>query len=261
MVRHDKYKDLFQQAMDGEISKRDRGELDRYLAGSPETLEGYERMGRLLQTPTFRSSVEPPPDLKIHVLQSIDPSRYRADASRRPWARLGEYLHLLLAPRLAFGVAMGVLLGVALGALGVSSYDEAERLDLSELSGTLMMSDPAEKAQRFAEESFAGEQVSGRMSAYNVDGMALIRFELAATQKMTIVLDFEPDAWAFQAFQQQTQESTEIVTRPGRIEVSHHGRNTYLFSFDLPTEQSTRLSYRILTDEVVYQGVIDHPDR
>lgn len=258
---HEKYQDLFQQVIDGEISKRDREELDRYLAHSPEALEAFRRMARLLEAPTFRASVEPPPDLKSHVLQSVDPSRYRANVSRRPWASLSEYFHLLITPRLAYGVAMGLLLGVALGALGISGYDEAKRIDPSVLSGSLTMTDPVREAHRFAEESFAGDQVSGRMTADNADGTALIRFELSATRKVTIILEFEPEAWAFQAFQQQSQKSTEIMTRPGRIEVSHQGRNSYLFRFGLPTERSTRLSYRILTDEVSYQGDIIRPGR
>ena len=261
MVMDDQYTDLIQQALDDEISDRDREVLDRYLARSPEALETFRRMARLLQAPAFRASVEPPSDLKIQVLQSIDPSRYGADTSRRPWARFREYLHLVSTPRLAYGVAMGLLLGVALGALGVSGYDEAERIDPSVLSGSLTMSDPAQNAHRFAEESFAGNQVFGRMTADHADGMALIRFELSANRKVTMILEFEPDAWAFQAFHQQTQESTQVVTRPGRIEVSHQGRNLYLFRFGLPTERSTRLTYRILTDAVIYQGEISRPGR
>lgn len=248
----EKHKVLIHRAIDGELSDHERVEFDQLLQSSPEALSVYRQLAELAALPSRLPASEAPVELKGRILkQVVVDSRRKPHRGPSDPRSIGAMIGTLLTPRLVYGLAAGLIIGIGLGALVLRG--PAGHLDPMDLSGTIVVGDDPKTLKRVDSDSFAEAQAKGRLAVDVASDLAYIQLELQSTTDVSIVIDFDPAAYAVRAFEQQMPLPSATATAPGQIRTSHVGMNRYLFVLGRSGESSAPVILRVESGASIYQ--------
>lgn len=252
----EKYKLLTHRAVDGELTDRERLDLDQYLASSAEARRFYQQLEGFASIPAQFPMVDAPSGLKPDILNRIAGTP-RASRRSNPRA-IGALIGSILTPRLAYGLAAGLIIGVTIGAVSFKSPDG--NLDRLDLSGTITSGTNSSVLRRLDADAFSGTQANGRLSVETNGRLTYVQVELQSSLDVSLVIDYDPSAYVFRAFEQQSPQSTGLVTGQGQIRVSHLGENRYLFVFGTVSESTSPVGLRVESNGVIYQRQLSFGD-
>jgi len=134
----DKYKNLINKAIDGELSSEEEIALNTHLADNPEMLSMYQGLKQTSDLLETVPEIEPPAGLKPHIIQQIDFSKYME--SKRQLTIKSLFPDWLFVPqaKLAYSFALGLLCGIIAISPYVRSWMTDQDIDSSQLTGTLI---------------------------------------------------------------------------------------------------------------------------
>lgn len=247
----EKYKLLIHRAIDGELNDRERAELDQLLSISAEARRFHQQLEAFASIPTQFPQVVPPSGLKTEVLRRIASADQEATSRRSNPRTIGALIGSILTPRLAYGLAAGLIIGLTIGA--VNFKNSGGQLDPLDLSGTITSGTDSSALRRLDAGAFSGTQASGRLSVETNGRLTYVQVELESSLEVALVIDYDPSAYVFRAFEQQSPQSTGLVTGQGQIRASHLGENRYLFVFDTVGESTSPVVLRVESTGVIYQ--------
>jgi hypothetical protein len=171
----EKYIELINAEIDGELAAEQRPELSRYLLEHPEARVLRDDLRRLCGALDDVAPVPPPADLGPAILGALPA---HAPASRRAawWA----------APALRYAAAFGG--GLIVSAIAFQSgVDGRSGPDASELAGTMAGPQVAGPRGAAGRVEVNLQQVSGRVDLYRRAGGLVLEFDLAVRQPVEIV--------------------------------------------------------------------------
>ncbi len=247
----EKYKLLLHRAIDGELTARERAELDQRLSISAEARRFHQQLEAFASISAQFPQVDPPSGLRTEVLRRIAGTAQKA-TSRKPNPRaIGALLGSILTPRLVYGLAAGLVIGIAIGA--VSFKHPGSQLDPLDLSGTITSGTDSSVLRRLDADAFSSTQGSGRLSVETNGRLTYVQVELESSLEVSLVIDYDPNAYVFRAFEQQSPQSSGLVTGQGQIRASHLGENRYLFVFGKVGESTSPMVLRVESNGAIYQ--------
>jgi hypothetical protein len=176
----EKYLELIQADVDGELPEQHRAELGRYLLANPEARAAREELKRLCGLLDSIPAVEPPADLKASVLGAVRLPPARSGSSNLPG--FGVPSRML---RYAAVFAGGLLVSAIAFQVGL---DRRSGLDISQVAGTMASQDPAATSAPVDTVKVSLEQVSGQVSLYRSPSMRVVEFDLRAHQPVEVVV-------------------------------------------------------------------------
>lgn len=228
----EKYLELIQADVDGELPEQRRAELSQYLLAHPDARAVRDELKRVCDLLDSVPAVEPPPDLAASILGSLPLPAARA----RPGG-----LQVLWASRDVLRYAAVFAGGLLVSAIAFQlAEEERSGLDISRVAGTMASNDPVAGSAPVDTVTVAMEQVSGTVSLFRSASMRVVEFDLAARQPVEVVV---------------TQEGREArfssVGGPG----SEAGRR-YALVLDGPGKEGVPIEVRFLA-----AGVLIHEDR
>jgi hypothetical protein len=184
----EKYLELIQADVDGELPEQHRAELSRYLLASPEARglrdELRQVCGALGQVPT----AEPPPGLRDSILATIPRPAPGTAPSTVPMVRARFPLY-----RVAAAFAGGLLVSAIAFQLG---DDRGARLDVSQVAGTLASQDPVARSAPVDTVQVSLDQAEGTVSLFRSATMRVVEFDLAVQQPLDVVVVHDgQEAW------------------------------------------------------------------
>jgi anti-sigma factor RsiW len=180
MTIEEKYLELIQADVDGELPEEHRAELSRFMLAHPETRAVREEFKRITGVLEQVPQVEPPAGLRDSIVAAV---RLPAPAAG-PGTVRG-----LWAPSQLLRYA-----AVFAGALLVSTIalqfgtDRTRGLDVSQIAGTMASEDPAAKAGPAATVDISLAEVSGQVSLYQSATMRVVEFDLVAKRPVEVVV-------------------------------------------------------------------------
>jgi hypothetical protein len=174
----EKYIELIQADVDGELPEQHRAELSRYLLANPEARIVRDELRQLSEALDRLPAIEPPPELKGSILAAVRVPTAAAVRTRSNWNRIP-------ALRVAAAFAGGLLVSAVAFQLGP---DRQAALDVSEVAGTLASQDPVARSAPVDTVRLSLEQARGTVSLFRSPSMRVVEFDLAVQQPLEVVV-------------------------------------------------------------------------
>jgi hypothetical protein len=175
-----KYIELIQADVDGELPEQNRAELSRYLLANPEALALRDELRRLCSVLDQLPAADPPPGIKGAILAAVPlPAPGPASAPvRSNWVRFPIL-------RVAAAFAGGMLVSAIAFQLGP---DRQAGLDVSGIAGTMASQDPVAGSAPVDTVRVSLEQATGTVSLFRSPTMRVVEFDLAVQQPLEVVV-------------------------------------------------------------------------
>lgn len=249
MAIDDKYLDLINAEIDGEIDDSERSELRDFLAQSPEGRAVHEKLSRTCAMLDAVDDEDPPPHLKHLIMDSVKPARVEKTSP-------GFLKTLFATPALGYAAtfAAGALLTLSLlnsGQISIRAFD-----DVTGLVGSV--ADPVD-AETLRALSVDEPAVAGTVSLRSSGTLLILDFDLVATRPIEIEADYTDKTIWFNGFAQLESSGTSISAETGRVRLGMEGKRRYAVYLQNDGGRHTSVRLRFRADgEIVHEGSLDY---
>jgi hypothetical protein len=248
MAIEQKYTDLINADIDGEIRDADKAELQAFLAGSEEGQEMHARLEQLAQSLDALDELDPPPHLR-HVIMSSIPAA-KPKAATRGWL---DTLTTMPALRYAATFVAGALLTMSI--VGSKEISRSAFDDMSGLVGTL--ADPAALGPADDSVEINTREVAGTVSLRSSGTMLVLDFDLVAGKRINVIADYTDKTIWFNGFAQLESSGTSMSAEAGHIELVMEGKRRYAVFLHNEGGRDTEIALKFMDgDEVVYTSTL-----
>ena len=214
MAIEQKYTDLINAAIDGEISAGEKAELEAFLEESAEGRALHDELASLCNTLEELDQEAPPVHLR-HVIMNSAPKTPKPDSSP-------GFLHTLLgmpAFKYAFTFAAGVIL--ALTVVDSSQVSNRAFDDVTGLVGTIAQPVDSTLASAVSVDEL---DVAGVVSLRSAGSLMILDFDLVSKDPIEIEAGYrDPSLW-FNGFAQLESEGTTVSAETGRVRLGMQGK-------------------------------------
>lgn len=249
MAIEQKYTDLINADIDGEISASEKAGLQAFLDESAEGQALHDDLSSVCATLDAVKSEEPPPHVRHVIMNTVKPTQ-------KPKESPGFLQILLATPAVKYAVtfAAGVFLTLSI----VDSDQISDRAfdDVTGLVGTV--SDPV-NATLANSISVNKPDLAGTVSLRSAESMLILDFDLVAKNHIDIEANYTDRSIWFNGFGQLESEGTTISAETGRIRLGMNGKRRYAVYLHNQGGRETTVNLRFLADgRVVHEASLDY---
>ena len=250
MTIDERYLELINADIDGEIQPAEKAELEAFLAENAAGRALHEELQSLCSTLDAEKLLEPPTHLKHVVMNSLPKSASNAEAPGS-WRSLFSIPALRYATVFATGVVMTILI-VESGQIQQSAFN-----DVTGLVGT--MSESGETAPGVASLTINKAEIAGTVTLRRADPILIIDFDVSTNGPIDIVASYEDKTVWFNGFAQLESTGTSISAESNQIRIQVDGKRRY--AVFLHNSRSRNLSINLqffANGERVHQAVLEY---
>jgi hypothetical protein len=248
MAIEQKYTDLINAAIDGEISNEEKAELEAFLASSADGRTLHDELASLCGTLDKLEAEAPPVHLGHAIMNALPPTR-------KPESSPGFLPALLGMPafKYAFTFAAGVILALTIvdsGKISNRAFD-----NVTGLVGTI--ADPIDATLASAV-SVDELDVAGIVALRSAGSLMILDFDLVSKDHIEIEAGYsDPSIW-FNGFAQLESDDTTVAAAPGRVRLGMKGKRRYAVFLHNQGEHETTVNLRFLANgEVVHEASLE----
>lgn len=187
-----KYIELIEKEIEGTITSEEKAVLRKWMEKESEAKEIYEEQIQVSKLLSQISTIEPPPDLKKRIVNSV---HLKGDAVkiRKPVLRpsISKY-----TPRLAMAFGAGVLVGIL---LHIVFFTDPYRMSSRDLTGTIGLHERG-YFKTVAEMPIKGSDVKGVMIITQYRDHLGCEVNLVSTDDVELLVEFDPFHIEFQGY-------------------------------------------------------------
>ena len=249
MAIEQKFLDLINADIDGEISDAKKIELQAFLAENAEGRALHDELASLCMTLEHVEQEEPPPYMRHIIMNSVPPTR-PADSSP------GFLRALLATPALKYSVTFAAGVFLTLSIVNSSQISNRAFDDVTGLVGTVADPIHADLEDTVA---VAGPQVAGTVSLRSAGSLLILDFDLVAKDHIEIEAKFTDRTIWFNGFAQLESEGTTVSAEAGLVRLGMDGKRRYAVYLQNTGGRDTTVSLRFMAaGEVVHQSTLDY---
>ncbi len=246
MAIDSRYKNLIQAAIDGELSREERAELDAFLAESEEGRALYSEFEALGQSLDAIGELEPPEHLQ-HIIENAVPAR------PAPRKRRGRLAPLFSGPVLGYAgtFVAGAVLSLAL----VSSNQIATTAfnDVTGLVGTIADLDNVGGNHGFI--AIDEKVLAGTITLRSSGPLLILDFDLSAREPVDIVARYSDQTIWFNGFAQLESNGTSVAAEVGTVRLRMDGKRRYAVFLNNPGNRPATIGLTFLArGDVVHEA-------
>ena len=251
MAIDEKYAELINADIDGEISALEKNELDAFLASSEEGRALAAELRALAETLDGLPEEIPPPHLKHVVMNAIPASKPEAPAAP------GFLQSLFAVPGLRYAAtfAAGVILTVAVvdsGKIQQGAFD-----DVTGLVGTI--SDTAQLGPGVDAEVIHKSDLAGTVTLREAGEMLIIDFDVSTSGPVDIVASYDDRSIWFNGFAQLESTGTSITASDGEIKIQVDGKRRYAVYLHNSQDHNLLINLGFFADgESIHEAVLEY---
>lgn len=238
MAIDQKYKDLINADIDGEITAAESDDLRAFLENSAEGRNLHRELAELCSTLERVDAEIPPPHLRHAIMRSVKP------ASAKPEAP-GFLQRLFAIPSLKYAAtfAAGVFLTLSL----ISSDQVSNHAfdDVTDLVGTV--ADPV-AADLESSVAIDETEVAGTVSLRSSGRMLILDFDLMAMEPVEIEANYTDNTIWFNGFAQLESSGSTVSAETGRVRLGMEGRQRYAVYLHNEGSRETTVRLRFMAD-------------
>lgn len=249
MAIEQKYADLINADVDGEISAEGKIELQAFLADSAEGRALHKEMSSLCEALENVGEEKPPVHMRHIIMNSIPKPPARETSP-------GFLQVLFSAPsmRYALSFAAGVFLAISI--VNSSQVSNQAFDQVAGLVGTVADPVDARLASSIAVDEL---DVAGIVSLRSSGSLLILDFDLNAKDHIEVEADYsDPSIW-FNGFAQLPSEGTTVSAESGRVRLGMAGKRRYAVYLHNQGGREATVKLRFLADgEVVHEASLDY---
>lgn len=249
MAIDQKFIDLINADLDGEISDGESAELQAFLAKDAEGRALHAELSSLGETLDAVEALEPPPHLRHLIMDSVKPA---PAAEKRP----GLFKTLFATPAVGYAAtfAAGVLLTLSLvnsGQISIRAFD-----DVTGLVGSV--ADPV-GADTLSTIYVDKPAVAGSVSLRQSGSMLILDFDLVAPRPIEIEAGYTDRTIWFNGFAQLESSGTTVSAETGLIRLGMEGKRRYAVYLQNQGGRNTTLQLSFKADgKVVHEASLSY---
>jgi hypothetical protein len=252
MAIEQKFTDLINADIDGEISAPEKAELEAFLSENAAGRALHDELSSLCHSLDDIEAEEPPVHLRHVIMNSVPPTR-------EPEQSRGFLESLFGTPALKY--AMTFAAGVILTLSVIDSSQMANKAfdDVTGLVGTVAQPIDATLASAVSVDEL---NVAGTVSLRRAGSLMILDFDLVSKDHIEIEAGYsDPSIW-FNGFAQLESDDTTVAAAPGRVRLGMQGKRRYAVFLHNQGEHETTVNLRFLADgEVVHEASLAYtPD-
>ncbi len=250
MAIDERFVELINADIDGEIQPAEKAELEVFLAENAAGRALHEELQSLCSTLDAEKLLEPPTHLK-HVVMNSLPKTARVTEAPGSWQSLFSIPALRYATVFATGVVMTILI-VESGQIQQSAFN-----DVTGLVGT--MSESGETAPGVASLTINKAEIAGTVTLRRADPILIIDFDVSTNGPIDIVASYEDKTVWFNGFAQLESTGTSITAESNQIRIQVDGKRRY--AVFLHNSRSRNLSINLqffANGKSVHQAVLEY---
>jgi hypothetical protein len=253
MAIEQKYTDLINASLDGEISADGQAELDAFLAGSAEGRALHEELGSLCGALDGLDAEEPPTHLRHVIMNSIPPTR---NSSPEPDASQGFLRGLLATPALKYAATFAAGVFFTLSIIDSSNVSSKAFDDVTGLVGTVGQAVDSTLASTISVDEL---DVAGTVSLRSAGSLMILDFDLVSKDHIEIEAGYgDPSIW-FNGFAQLETDDTTVAAGQGRVRLGMQGKRRYAVFLHNGGNRATTVDLRFVAEgKVVHEASLDY---
>jgi hypothetical protein len=253
MTIDERFGDLIQADIDGEISAADKSDLEAFLASNEEGRAFYDELRAVSSSLDAMEQVEPPAYLR-HVILGAVPSRTTADSKPRFLGRLFSVPVL--------GYAASFAAGLALAYTVIDSDRVSNRAfdDVTGLVGTVADLERAGPAHVVAAvDKYA---VAGTVTLRSTGPLLILDFDLSAPEAVEIIARYSDQTIWFNGFAQLESSGTTVAAESGMVRLAMSGKRRYAVFLNNPGNRPAVIEMQFLAQgEVIHEASLEFDKR
>lgn len=251
MAIDQKYIDLINADIDGEINEDDKADLEAFLARSPEARAARAEFEAFCAALDSIETENPPPHMRHVIMNAVPP------VSRNSGAAEPGFLHTLLAaPALRYAVTFAAGVFLTLSLVNSSQISNRAFDDVTGLVGTVADPVDAELSSTVAIDESA---VAGTVSLRTAGSILILDFDLVAASPIEIEADYTDRTIWFNGFAQLESSGTSVSAESGRVTLGMEGKRRYAVYLQNEGGRETTVNLRFKADgEVVHEASLDY---
>jgi hypothetical protein len=248
MTIEQKYIDLINADIDGEIGQKEKAELDAFLAQSAEGRAMHADLSELGQSLDALEQLPPPPFLRQRIMNSLPQQQQQS----------GNFLQDLLAmPVLRYAASFVAGAFLAMSVVGSNTISETVFDDMGSLVGT--MTDPASLGPAADSVDITSNEIAGTVSLRSAGSMLVLDFDLVSGGDVDIIADYTDKSIWFNGFAQLESSGTSVSAESGRVTLKMQGKRRYAVFLQNNSDRQTRIDLKFLSgNDLLHETTLNY---
>jgi hypothetical protein len=250
MTIEQKYIDLINADIDGEIGHSDKGELDAFLLQSDAARALHAELATFRESIGSIESESPPPHLRHVIMNSVKPTPAEVQSA--------GFLQVLLAtPAIRYSATFAAGALLALTAITSDQFSNGALDDVTGLVGTISNPISSELLNNIAVDN---ARVVGNVSLRSTGPMLILDFDLVADGPVDIEVNYPGRTIWFNGFGQLESSGTTIAVKSGSVSLSMEGKRRYAVYLHNEGEQhASAVNLRFLAGgKIVHEASLNY---
>lgn len=246
MTIEQKYIDLINADIDGEISAADKLDLNAFLAENDEARTLHAELAALCDSIEMVESEPPPPHIRHVIMNSVKP------APGKPASR-SFFQELLATPALKYSATFAAGVILTLSAVSSDQFSHKAFDDVTGLVGTI--AEPT-KNGRLNSIAVDNTKIVGNVSMRSSGSMLILDFNLVANGPIEIEANYSDRKIWFNGFGQLESSGTSISAKAGSISLGMEGKRRYaVYLHNGGEERAVTVNLRFVSGgEIVHEA-------
>ena len=252
MAIEQKFIDLINASIDGEISAAGQAELQAFLESDAAGRALYDELASLSTTLNELDQVQPPIHLRHVIMNSVPPSRSPDEPS-------GFLQSILAVPALKYAMTFAAGVILTLSVLDSSQVSNKAFDDVTGLVGTVGQPIDSTLSSTVSVDEL---NVAGTVALRSAGSLMILDFDLVSKDHIEIEAGYsDPSIW-FNGFAQLESDDTTVAAAQGLVRVGMQGKRRYAVFLHNQGEHETTVNLRFLADgEVVHEASLNFKPR
>lgn len=246
-----RFSDLIQADIDGEISPKDKEELDAFLAQSEEGRALRDEFAALVKVLDEIEDVEVPVHLR-HVIMNMVPAKNVATRETS-----GLLSRMFARPTLAYigTFAAGFVLSLALvssNEVSTGAFD-----DMAGLVGTIADVEQAGPARAIV--AIDESEIAGTVTLRTAGALMILDFDLSAQETIEIVASYSDQTIWFNGFAQLESSGASVAANSGSVRMTMDGKRRYAVFLNNPGRRPATITMQFMArGQLIHEANIDY---
>ena len=247
-----KTEDLINRDIDGVLSPKETNRLSEYLSTDPEAQNYYNELVNLSQMLEQVEEVDPGPNLKKNILNSIPVPKYQSEENRErtpffsAWNSRPSY-------RLTLAFAFGLIIGFFTYSFVT---DLSPNNNNSNLIGTILLNGTDAKFKPADQAEITLPEINGTVSTQYAENVVLFRVDLTTDSEIEVVVEFDGNDLRFAGFRPQKYSAGQINVSSNELRLVNKGRHDYVLIFEDKTSVDSQVTVKMFADKLLYEKTL-----
>jgi hypothetical protein len=148
------------------------------------------------------------------------------------------------------------MVGIAIFVLFINKLGNIPSLDVSDLTGTIIMSGSSEVLETADKREFDLEEVYGTIETKFARNIVLVELDIMSQQEIEIVVEYDENDIGFDGFRQLQHLKGGFDIGERYLKIIHRGKNKYILVFEDKTRTISSMTFKIYSADLIYEKTV-----